>query len=202
MKKQRSKPSWTLPVEADLNFCDLIEAKMFNSRVISINGEIEECGAGLMTNQLQVLAECNDEITLLITSNGGAVDAGGAIIRAIRYAQEKGCRIIGEVRGYTMSMATIVLQACDVRLAAPEDVIMVHGFSGASIGDAREAEANMKLRTKWTEIYSKFYAERSTAEDTQYHNEKYWVKLLKDALPHYMFGYEALEKGLLDAIID
>ena len=175
---------------------------MFNSRVISINGEIEECGAGLMTNQLQVLAECNDEITLLITSYGGAVDAGGAIIRAIRYAQEKGCRIIGEIRGYSMSMATIILQSCDVRLAAPEDVIMVHGFSGASIGDVRNQAEDLKMTKKLTNIYGKFFAERNTAEDAKYHDEKYWRKLLEDSLPHHHFGYEALQKGLIDAVID
>ncbi len=202
MKKSRSNPSWTLPVEADLNFCDLIEAKMFNSRVISINGDIEECGAGLMTNQLQVLSECNDEITLLITSYGGTVEAGGAIIRAIRYAQNKGCKIICEVRGYAMSMAAIILQAADFRFAAPEDIIMVHGISGASIGDVRNQAEDLKMTKKLTDIYGKFFAERNTAEDAKYHDEKYWRKLLEDSLPHNYFGPEALQKGLIDAIID
>jgi ATP-dependent protease ClpP protease subunit len=138
---------------------------------------------------------------LLITSYGGAVDAGGAIIRAIRYAQEKGCTVVGEVRGYAMSMAVAILQACDVRLAAPEDIVMVHGFTGQTIGDVRNQDADARMTKQLTTVYAKFYAERSTADDSQYHSIDYWAKLLKDSLPHYYFGHEALEKGLIDEVI-
>ncbi len=198
---EREKASWKLPVDGDLNYCDLIEAKMFNDRVVSINGEIEECGAGLLTNQLQVLARSEEDITILVTSLGGSVEAGGAIIRAIRYAQEKGCQVTGEVRGYAMSMAAVILQACDFRFAAPEDIVMVHGFTGQSIGDVRNSEADAKMVKQLTDIYARFFAERSTAEDTQYHSEDYWSRLLKDSLPHYYFGHEALEKGLIDEVL-
>ncbi len=201
MQERKSDSDWELPTVASLNFCDLIEAKMFNDRVVSINGEIEECGAGLVTNQFHVLAGSDEQITLLITSPGGAVDAGGAIIRAIRYAQARGCNVVGEVRGYAMSMAATILQACDLRLAAAEDIIMVHGFVGQSIGDIRNTAADMKLTMALTDVYSKFYAERSTSENNTYRSQRYWTKLLKDSLPRYMFGAEALEKGLIDEVI-
>ncbi len=198
---ERKNDSWKLPIGAHLNFCDLIEARMFNDRVISINGEIEECGAGLVTNQFQVMAGCGDKITLLITSPGGSVEAGGAIIRAIRYAQDAGCTVIGEVRGYAMSMGATILQACDARLAAPEDIIMVHGFVGQSVGDTRNTEADAKMVRQLTEIYSEFYAVRNTAGAAVYRDVRYWTRLLKDSLPHYYFGREALEKGLIDEVL-
>ncbi len=201
VKRVRVREDWRLPLGAHLNYCDLLEARLYNQRTLLLNGEIEECGAGLLTNQFQTLAECGGEITLLITSLGGSVEAGGAIIRAIRYAQGKKCRVVGEVRGYAMSMAATILQACDFRFAAPEDIVMVHGFVGSVIGDFRNAEADANMTKQLTGIYAKFYADRSTAEDTQYHSEEYWTRLLKDSLPHYLFGYEALEKGLIDEII-
>ena len=201
MAKQKKSRDWQLPIGSHLNFHDLIEAKMYNSRTLVCVGEIEEYGAGQLANQFQTLAEESGEITLLITSYGGAVDAGGAIIRAIRYAQGKGCNVIGEVRGYAMSMAAIVLQTCDLRFAAPEDVIMVHGFSGASVGDVRNQAEDLRITKKLTDIYGKFFAERSTAEDEKYHDEKYWRKLLEDSLPHNYFGQAALKVGLLDEVL-
>lgn len=175
---------------------------MYNARTLTCLGEIEEYGAGQLSNQLQTLAEAKDDITLLITSYGGAVDAGGAVVRAIRYAQDKGCAVVGEVRGYAMSMAAIILQSCDIRLAAPEDVIMVHGFSGASIGDVRNQAEDLKMTKKLTDIYGKFFAERNTADNAKYHDEAYWRKLLEDSLPHNYFGKEALKVGLIDSVID
>jgi ATP-dependent Clp protease protease subunit len=197
---RRKSSDWQLPAAGHLNYCDLLEARLYNQRTLVLNGEIEEMGAGLLTNQFQTLAECGDEITLLITSYGGSVEAGGAIVRAIRHAQSRGCKVVGEVRGYAMSMASIVLQACDLRVATPEDIIMVHGFTGQSVGDVRNTEADAKLMKSFTEIYAKFYAERSTAEDDKFHDEEYWRKLLKDSMPRYYFGREAYEKGLIDEV--
>ena len=199
--KQKKSDNWRLPIDSHLNFHDLIEATMYNSRTLVCVGEIEEYGAGQLANQFQTLADSGEEITLLITSYGGAVDAGGAIIRAIRYAQNKGCNVIGEVRGYAMSMAAIVLQTCDIRFAAPEDVIMVHGFSGASVGDVRNQAEDLRITKRLTDIYGKFFAERSTADDKKYHDEKYWRKLLEDSLPHNYFGHQALEVGLIDEVL-
>ena len=199
---QKKNSNWQLPIDSHLNFYDLIEATMYNARTLVCVGEIEEYGAGQLANQFQTLADSGGEITLLITSYGGAVDAGGAILRAIRYAQHKGCTIIGEVRGYAMSMAAIILQQCDLRFAAPEDIVMVHGFSGVAVGDVRNQAEDLKMTKKLTDIYGKFFADRSTANDKKYHDEKYWRKLLEDSLPHNYFGSEALKVGLIDAIIN
>lgn len=201
MTEKKERTGWKLPISGHLNFCDLIEAKMYNTRVLVLSGEVEECGAALLTNQFQALAESDDGITLLVTSYGGLADAGGAIIRAIRYAQDKGCQVTGEVRGYAMSMAAMILQACDFRFAAPEDIVMMHGFVGEHVGDMRNAKADQQMTEKLTDIYAKFISERSTAEDTKYHDEGYWRKMLEDSLPHYYFGHEALEVGLIDEVV-
>lgn len=190
-----------IPLRADLCYHDYLKALLFNRRVVIINGEIMEYVAEEMTYTLAALAETPEPVTILITSYGGAADAGTAIIRAIRSAQDQGVQMLGEVRGYAMSMAAIILQACDLRYAAPEDIVMVHGFSGVAVGDIRNQEADVRLVKKLTEIYSEFFAARSTAEDTKYHDVEYWKRLLEDSLPHYYFGHEALEIGLIDSVI-
>lgn len=190
-----------IPLRADLCYHDYLKGLLFNRRIVIINGEIMEYVAEEMTYTLGALAVLPEPITILITSYGGAVDAGTAIIRSIRSAQEQGVQVLGEVRGYAMSMAAIILQACDLRYAAPEDIVMVHGFSGAAVGDIRNQEADVKMVKKLTEIYSKFFAERSTAEDTKYHDVEYWKRLLEDSMPHYYFGHESQEIGLIDEVI-
>ena len=201
MASTQKKDNVTVPIKPSLGFEATVKARLYNQRTLVLSGEIEEYEACALTQLLQALAESSEPITLLITSYGGAVEAGGTIIRAIRYAQSNGCEVIGEVRGYAMSMGAAILQACDLRFAAPEDIVMVHGFTGQSVGDIRNTEADAKMTRQLTTIYAKFYAERSTAEDTKYHGEEYWSTLLKDSLPHYYFGYEALEKGLIDEVI-
>ena len=185
-----------------LNMHDTLRARLFNARTILITGEIDEEMAHEMTEELFVLGQDPGDVTLLITSYGGQVDAGGAIIRAIRSVQRAGCTVTGEVRGYAMSMAALILQSCDVRFVAREDIVMVHGFTGMAIGDVRNTEADAKMTRRLTTIYSEFMAERNTAEDEKYHSQDYWKAVLEDAKPNYFFGEEALESGLVDSLID
>ena len=200
-KSKKPDAEGGIPLAPSLSFEGIITAKLYNERTLVLSGEIEEYEADSMTSIFQTLSTTREDITLLITSYGGAVDAGGAIIRAIRHAQANGCKVIGEVRGYAMSMAAVILQACDMRFCAPEDIIMVHGVTGQSIGDIRNQEADVAMTKRLMDIHAKFFAGRSTSEDTKYHDEEYWRKLLDDNLPHYYFGHEALEAGLVDEII-
>lgn len=200
-KSRKTEGIGEVPTAPSFSFNDMIQARLYNERTLVLSGEIEEYEADAMTTFLQTLSGTKDDITLLITSYGGAVDAGGAIIRAIRHAQANSCKVIGEVRGYAMSMAAVILQACDVRFAAPEDIIMVHGATGQSVGDIRNQEADVAMTKRLMDIHAKFFAGRSTSEDTKYHDEEYWRKLLDDNFPHYYFGHEALEAGLIDEVI-
>lgn len=185
-----------------LNMHDTLRARLFNARTILITGEIDEEMAHEMTEELFVLGQDPGEVTLLITSYGGLADAGGAIIRAIRTAQRVGCVVTGEVRGYAMSMAALILQTCDVRFVAREDIVMVHGFTGMTVGDVRNTEADAQMTRRLTKIYSEFMAERNTSEDEKYHNPAYWRAVLEDSKPNYFFGEEALANGLVDSLID
>lgn len=184
------------------DFGSYLEYQLFRDRTLLLSGEVDESVASTLTLLFQLLANEPTPITLLITSYGGAVDAGNAIIRAMRYAQGKGCQVVGEIRAYGMSMAALILQATDLRLASVDDLLMVHGVSGASVGDIRDAEADLAMTKRLRDIQASFLAARNTSDDPKYHNEGYWRGILDDAFPRYLFGNEALAQGLLDGLID
>ena len=190
-----------VPLSSDFDFDDYLNATLYNERVIRICGDIDEYYSGKLTSRLHSLSQTPEDIQFLITSYGGEIAAGGAVIRAMRHAQSKGCTIIGEVRGYAMSMASVLLQICDVRFASPEDIIMVHGSTSETIGSIRNREADMNLSKKLMDIHAEFFACRNTSDDTKYHDIKYWRKLLDDDYPRYYLGDEALKIGLIDEVI-
>ena len=186
----------------DFSFEDALTARLLQDRIVILNGEIDEWQARNLTLQLSILSQKEAPITLLITSEGGAVDAGGAVIHAIRKAQLSDCPVSGEVRGYAMSMACVVLQECAFRFLAPEGIVMVHGASGASIGDIRNQEQDLKLTKNLMDIHARLFAERNTSTDNTFHDEQYWRKILDDNCPHFYIGAEALAAGLVDELID
>lgn len=190
-----------IPLSSDFDFDDHIKGILYNDRILTISGEIDEYYGSRVSCIIDSLSTTSEDIHILLTSYGGAVEAGGAIIRSIRQAQINGCNILGEVRGYAMSMAAVILQACDTRFAALEDVVMVHGITSVTMGDIRNQEADVSLAKKLMDIHAAFYAGRNTSKDDKYHDKIYWRSLLDDNFPHYYFGKEALEIGLIDEVI-
>lgn len=185
-----------------LDLKDLIDLRMLSgTRTIVLNSDVDEYLSGKLTRMFSFISTTPEPIILLISSHGGEIDAGGSIIRAIEDARERGCSVIGEVRGYAMSMAAFILQHCDARLASPEDILMVHGATVATIGDIRNQAADLALTNKMMEQQATFISQRNTSEDEKYRSKEYWLELLKDNTPHYYFGREALEMGLIDHIV-
>ena len=74
----------------------MLDFELFDDRVIFINGDIEEYLGNDLTRQLAVLTKLSTEdITLLVSSMGGDVAVGNAILRALKEAQSKGITLIG-----------------------------------------------------------------------------------------------------------
>ena len=183
------------------DFFDLLDVKVFQQRTLVLNSRISEYTAGKLTRAFEALSTSGDPskpVTLLISSDGGDFYAGLTIVRAIQAAQARGCSVVGEVRGYAMSMAAIILQFCDLRFAAPEDILMLHGAT-VSIGDTdiRGQKSELDLIEKKSGELSRFLAERNTADVPL----AYWEGLFRDNHPHYFSGQEALEKGLIDKVL-
>jgi len=188
-------------ISEGLDIVDALDLKLLNDRIVVINDDIDPWIAGKLTRIFQVLAVKQTPITILISSNGGELDAGSTILRAMQHASSQGCKLVGEVRGYAMSMAAVILQHCDKRFAAPDDVIMVHGPTGSTFGSIRHQDEDAKLMKRAMSSWAHFLAERNTSTDSRYKDKDFWYGWLMDNLPHYFLGHEALEAGLIDEVI-
>jgi len=190
-----------IPLSSDFDLDDYVKAQMYNDRVLMLCGDVDEYYAGKIESRMHTLSESKEDIQIFITSFGGELYPTIAIVRAIRQAQLKGCTIIGEVRGYAMSAAAIILQACDMRFASLEDVVMVHGVTSVAEGSIRNQEADVNMAKKLMDVHADLLSGRNTSDDGKYHDFKYWRKLLDDNYPHYYFGEEARKIGLIDEVI-
>lgn len=186
-----------------MDLFDVVEAGLVNQRRIHLIDDIEEHVAAKVARFLDAMSlQSSDEITMLISSAGGSLDAGQAIISAIRNAVGRGVTVTGEVRGYAMSMAAIILQNCTSRFAGADDVIMIHGATSMSgVGDVRNQEADLKQVKRYMDLQAKNLADRNTSDHKKYHDTHYWRDILDDRFPVYLFGDEAYEQGLIDEVI-
>lgn len=98
------------------------------SRTFYLGGSITEKKAQEIVEGLHILAHKarNQPIHIIISSFGGEVDAGLGIYDAISLSP---CPTVATIFGPCQSMALIILQACDTRLASPNSTLMMH--SGA-----------------------------------------------------------------------
>lgn len=77
------------------------------------------------------------EFELYFNSPGGSVFDGLDFIRVMERAQARGVTFICTA-DFAASMGAVIFSACDVRLALPRAVIMIHSASAATRGTADE----------------------------------------------------------------
>ena len=187
-----------LDVKLKFEFKDYISGK---------NGEVEICDE-IFVNEISyfraqvkyAIYYGHKDIKLNISSPGGEVYGGLAIIRAIKEFQKQGIRFIGNVQGYAMSIAFMILQCCDERIMGKYDVLMCHGASGFSIGDKKDIDSQKKIMDKFQVDFSEIIAIENTSEDPIHHTKEFWASILDESTPQYYDCKEALELGLIDRI--
>lgn len=148
-----------------------------------------------------LLGEGTDPITLLISSPGGDVLYGMAIVQCIREAQRKGVEVIGEVYGLACSMGFIILQTCDVRRMGDMCVLMAHGFTTIVQGDSKDIDAERGLIMWYRENIAAAHANRCTVQDSIYSDPATWMEIMTSSTPVYFNAQDALELGLVDEVI-
>ena len=175
-----------------------------DSRILLLTSEIEGGTAHEFIEDINMLLlkESIDPITIIISSPGGNIFNGIAIIRAIRSAQSSGIKVIGEVHGQAMSMAFFILQCCDERRMGSLCTLMAHGVTTGFCGDMRNVEAEQKLLTFWQRELADLIANRCTADGTEYAESGYWFAILKDNTPQFYDSQESMEMGLIDIVHD
>lgn len=172
-----------------------IYSRLLKDRIIFLGEEVNDVTASLVVAQLLFLAAEDPEkdINLYINSPGGSVTAGFAIYDTMQYIQPDVSTIC---IGMAASMGAFLLAggAKGKRHALPNSEIMIHQPSGGARGMASDisivAENIIKIKKRLNEILSENTGkpleviERDTDRD------------------NYMSAQEAVEYGLIDAVIE
>ena len=168
-----------------------------NQRVIMLADQIDEVAAFDFVQDAILLSGETEPVRIIIASNGGNIEDGLAIMRAIRELQRKGIKVIGEVHGRAMSAAFLILQCCDERTMGKPDVLMAHGLTTFAIGDMRNLDAESKLLKHWQKYFAEMLTNRCKGE---YAKQEFWMEIMEDNTPRFYSSEESLNMGLCDRI--
>jgi ATP-dependent Clp protease protease subunit len=135
-----------------------LEEKMLETRTILLFGEISQKSAREVCEKLILLSAINDnDIKLIINSQGGHVEAGDTIHDMIRFVKPK-VKILGT--GWVASAGALIYVSVptDQRYALPNTRFMLHQPSGGAGGQATdisiEAAEILKMRDRLNTIFS------------------------------------------------
>ncbi|MHB0924173.1 MAG: ATP-dependent Clp protease proteolytic subunit [Bellilinea sp.] len=148
---EEQKPAEEQP---KLNF----QEKLLETRTILIFGEIDQKMAERVTQQLILLSAMSDEdIKIIINSQGGHVESGDTIFDMIRFVTPK-VKIIGT--GWVASAGALIYSAPPVkqRYSLPNTRFLLHqplgGIRGSAQDMAIEAQEILKMRRRLNEIFA------------------------------------------------
>lgn len=135
------------------------QEKLLETRTILIFGEIDQKMAERVTQQLILLSAMSDEdIKIIINSQGGHVESGDTIFDMIRFVSPK-VKIIGT--GWVASAGALIYSAPPVaqRYSLPNTRFLLHqplgGIRGSAQDMAIEAQEILKMRRRLNEIFAK-----------------------------------------------
>lgn len=155
-KNQEDEPE-EKPVEEKPRFN--FQEKMLETRTILIFGEIDQKMAERVTQQLILLSAISDEdIKIIINSQGGHVESGDTIFDMIRFVKPT-VKIIGT--GWVASAGALIYSAVPVkqRYSLPNTRFLLHqplgGIRGSAADMAIEAQEILKMRRRLNEIFAK-----------------------------------------------
>lgn len=121
----------------------MTKTKDVRIRRITLSGEINDFSVGVAIDELFAAERKGkaDRIELWITTYGGSVDAGFALIDAIN---ELKLPVDIVAAGSCMSMGAYILQAGDRRYATPNTRLMIHSISSVFEGDIQQGKMQMR----------------------------------------------------------
>ncbi len=135
-----------------------LEEKFLETRTILLFGEINQKVAREVCEKLILLAALNDnDIKLIINSQGGHVEAGDTIHDMLRFVKPK-VKILGT--GWVASAGALIYVAVPTenRYSLPNTRFMLHQPSGGVGGQATdisiEAQEILKMRERLNHIFS------------------------------------------------
>ncbi len=170
-----------------------IYSKLLESRIIFINGEINDTLSNIVISELLYLDSLNtNDIEIYINSPGGSVTSGLAIIDTMNFIKSD-VRTI--VTGLAASMASIILAngTKGKRCSLKNSEIMIHQPLGNTSGQATDIEIQAKRIINKKKLLNKMLS-NLTGQDIK--------TIEKDTeRDNFFTSKEAIEYGLIDSII-
>lgn len=171
-----------------------IYSRLLQDRIIFLGEEVNDVTSSLVVAQLLFLAADDPEkdINLYINSPGGSVTAGLAIYDTMQYIKPDVSTIC---IGMAASMGAFLLAggAKGKRYALPNSEIMIHQPLGGARGQATDIKIHAEQILKIRDRLNKMLAE-NTGKDLD-------VIEADTERDNFMSAYEAVEYGLIDAVI-
>lgn len=171
-----------------------IYSRLLDSRVVMLDGEVNDQSASLITAQLLYLESVDPDadISLYINSPGGSVSAGMGIIDTMNLIKPDvvtiGC-------GMSASMGAVILAsgAKGKRYVLPHGEVMIHQPLGGTQGQATDIVITAEHIKSIRKAINRILAE-ATGRD--------YDEIDRDTeRDNYMSAQEAVDYGLVDAII-
>jgi ATP-dependent Clp protease protease subunit len=181
-----------------------------NGQIYLHDNTKEECEDGIdfrvatrFIKNLAILSK-EPEVLIHLFSQGGQFDAGMLIYDAIS-ASSMPINIL--CHGSVMSIATVILQAADERIAMPNCMFMLHEGTEGSEGTHKQAQAWAYICKKQRELMLDIYAEK--CKDGEYFKGKSvavvrnkLATFFKEKEDWYLTAEEALKYGFIDRIVE
>ncbi|MCK9471499.1 MAG: ATP-dependent Clp endopeptidase proteolytic subunit ClpP [Bacilli bacterium] len=172
-----------------------IYSRLLKDRIIMLSGEINDALANSIVAQLLFLAaeDSEKDIYIYINSPGGSVTAGMAIYDTMNLIAPDICTIC---TGLAASMASFLLASGTKgkRYCLPNSEVLIHQPLGGASGQATEIQIAAKHILRIRERMNRILAEKTGKSLDQIN-----IDTERD---NYMFAEEALEYGLIDAIME
>ena len=199
----------TLKLEEAERNASTIRSVDLHHRIYDFDTLVEETSVRAATQSIGIWArQGGEDITIRINSNGGVVEDGLALFDYIRglAAKDKngnfttskkdmksGIFIITAVYGIAASMAAVLLQAGNKRVATPHSFMMVHDIKTQTRGNLGQVQDDLKAAEKWNNILQKILLERSSMTSRKF-------KELVSRKDFYIDPTEAVKLGLVDEV--
>ena len=166
--------------------------ELFNSRVLTLEDVVTQESVMTLIKSMLVLQNKNSEapITLLISSPGGSVTAGLALIDVMRGLS---CPVNTVAAGTAASMAAVILAAGTHRTAYPHAYVLIHQLMGGSEGQQTDIEIAAQHTAELRCVLDELLAERSNVSAGEVH-----AMTERDC---WCTAERALELGLIDEIL-
>jgi len=182
------------PKASDADWFRIVHAKgKAEATKVYIYDEIGFWGTSAKDFAAQLNEIDSNEIELHLNSPGGSVFDGLAIMAAIKNHK---AHVKAIVDGLAASAASFILQAADERFTTRNAQIMIHDAKAYAGGNAEQMRKAAELLDRVSDNIADIYAVRSGQGTVDS-----WRAIMR-AGDEWYSGNEALDAGLVDAVID